>query len=270
MLPFDDVIMNFETMLLFRRMIKGKTQTLRTEAHIWIANGWNSLKYNQNLVKFLISINFLCKICDIVDMKHHKMVVLSRMWVKRPPIGAKHPNSTKYSEIFFMWYHYQVIVRLDIEVADDICQLLTLCIRRNEYFCFASERFVVLLQSTSWCVHSSFCCCWCCCFVLSLLWVGVGVGAAEGVTSSPFVHFSVNEFSALNSLHWRHNGRDGVSNHQPDDCLLNRLFMRRSKKHQSSASPAFVRGIHRWSVNSPHKFPVTRKCFHLLTSSCYF
>ena len=32
------------------------------------------------------------------------------------------------------------------------------------------------------------------------------------------------------SLRWRHNGRNGVSNHQPHDCLLNRLFMRRSKK----------------------------------------
>ena len=31
-------------------------------------------------------------------------------------------------------------------------------------------------------------------------------------------------------LQWRHNGRDGVSNHQPHDCLLNRLFRRRSKK----------------------------------------
>ena len=33
-----------------------------------------------------------------------------------------------------------------------------------------------------------------------------------------------------NSLQWRHNGRDGVSDHQPRDCLLNRLFRRRSKK----------------------------------------
>ena len=32
------------------------------------------------------------------------------------------------------------------------------------------------------------------------------------------------------SLQWRHNGRDGVSNHQPYECLLNRLFKRRSKK----------------------------------------
>ena len=30
------------------------------------------------------------------------------------------------------------------------------------------------------------------------------------------------------------------------------------RKHQSSASLAFVRGIHRWSMNSPHKWPATR------------
>ena len=33
------------------------------------------------------------------------------------------------------------------------------------------------------------------------------------------------------------------------------------RKHQSSASLAFVWGIHRWPVNSPHKWPVTRKLF---------
>ena len=33
------------------------------------------------------------------------------------------------------------------------------------------------------------------------------------------------------------------------------------RKHQSSASLTFVRGIHRWPVNSPHKGPVTRKMF---------
>ena len=31
------------------------------------------------------------------------------------------------------------------------------------------------------------------------------------------------------------------------------------RKHQSSVSLAFVRGIHRGPVNSPHKWPVTRK-----------
>ena len=66
--------------------------------------------------------------------------------------------------------------------------------------------------------------------------------------------FRDREFLALR---WRHNGHDGVSNHQPHHCLLNRLFGCRSKKNQSSASLAFVRGIHRGPVNSPHKWPVS-------------
>ena len=33
------------------------------------------------------------------------------------------------------------------------------------------------------------------------------------------------------------------------------------RKHQSSASLAFVQGIHRGPVNSPHKWPVTQKMF---------
>ena len=33
------------------------------------------------------------------------------------------------------------------------------------------------------------------------------------------------------------------------------------RKHQCSAPPAFVWGIHWWPVNSPHKGPVTRKMF---------
>ena len=39
------------------------------------------------------------------------------------------------------------------------------------------------------------------------------------------------------------------------------------RKHQSSVSLAFVRRIHRGPVNFPHKRPVTRKYFHLMTSS---
>ena len=69
---------------------------------------------------------------------------------------------------------------------------------------------------------------------------------------------------SLITLQWRHNEHDGVSNHQPEpsDCLLNNLFSGADqRKHQSSASLTFVRGIHRWSVNSPHKGPVTRKMF---------
>ena len=34
----------------------------------------------------------------------------------------------------------------------------------------------------------------------------------------------------METLQWRHNGRDSVSNHQPHHCLLDGLFRRRSKK----------------------------------------
>ena len=42
--------------------------------------------------------------------------------------------------------------------------------------------------------------------------------------------FDDNDYVVNSSLQWRHNGRDGVSNHQPHDCLLNHLSRRRAKK----------------------------------------
>ena len=55
-----------------------------------------------------------------------------------------------------------------------------------------------------------------------------------------------------NSLQWRHNGRDGVSNHRRLDCLLNFFFRRRSKK----TSKLRVTGI--CEENSPvtGEFPI--------------
>ena len=61
------------------------------------------------------------------------------------------------------------------------------------------------------------------------------------------------------TLQWRHNERHGVSNHLRLDGLLNRFLGADQRKHQSSVSLAFVWGIHRSPVNSPHKGPVTRK-----------
>ena len=69
-------------------------------------------------------------------------------------------------------------------------------------------------------------------------------------------------------LQWRHNEHDGASNRQPHDSLLNSLFRRRSKKTSKFRVTGLCAGIHWWPVNSPHKGPVTRKCFHLMTSSC--
>ena len=43
--------------------------------------------------------------------------------------------------------------------------------------------------------------------------------------------YAVGKGQARNCpLRWRHNGHDNVSNYQPHDCLLNRLFRRRSQK----------------------------------------
>ena len=55
-------------------------------------------------------------------------------------------------------------------------------------------------------------------------------------------------------LQWRHNERDSVLNHQPNDCLLNRLFRRRSKKASKLRVADFCAG------NSPviGEFPAQR------------
>ena len=54
-----------------------------------------------------------------------------------------------------------------------------------------------------------------------------------------------NQLGTYSTLRWRHNGHDGVSNHQPHHCLLNRLFGCRSKKTSKLRVTGLVRGIHR-------------------------
>ena len=62
----------------------------------------------------------------------------------------------------------------------------------------------------------------------------------------------------LKSLQWRHNRHDGVSNHQPDYCLLQRLLRRKSKK----TSKLRVTGLREGNVPVTGEFPaVTRKMF---------
>ena len=69
-------------------------------------------------------------------------------------------------------------------------------------------------------------------------------------TSTQYVHYNdvimstmASQITSLTIVYWT--GYSGVD----------------QRKHQGSASLAFVRGIHRWPVNSPHKGPVTRKMF---------
>ena len=56
------------------------------------------------------------------------------------------------------------------------------------------------------------------------------------------------------ALQWRHNGYDGISNHQPYDCLLNRLFRRRSKK----TSKLHVTGLCEGNSPVTGEFPAQR------------
>ena len=56
------------------------------------------------------------------------------------------------------------------------------------------------------------------CFVVLWLWFQFVVDFGDPFTQIP------------PAFHRRHNRRDSVSNHQHHDCLLNRLFRRRSKK----------------------------------------
>ena len=74
---------------------------------------------------------------------------------------------------------------------------------------------------------------------------------------------AINQFAAICvllfriPLQWRHNGHDSVPNHQPHDCLFNRLFRRMSNKIQKLHGTGPCVG----TVNFPHKWPVTRKMF---------
>ena len=65
------------------------------------------------------------------------------------------------------------------------------------------------------------------------------------------------------TLHWRHSRRDGVSNHQPHDCLLNRLFGRRSKKTSKPCVTGLCAGNSPVRTNGQKR----EKCFHFMTSS---
>ena len=90
------------------------------------------------------------------------------------------------------------------------------------------------------------------------------------VQSQDWIYFELHRYRMLqhnntrtiHTLQWRHNELAGVSNHQPHECLRDRLFTRRSKKTwKLSVTGLCVWGIHRAPVNSPHKGPVTRKMF---------
>ena len=57
------------------------------------------------------------------------------------------------------------------------------------------------------------------------------LGNSETILDDTFPHWQFHvDNHVLNPLQWRYNDHDAVSNHQPGDCLLNRLSRRKSKK----------------------------------------
>ena len=63
------------------------------------------------------------------------------------------------------------------------------------------------------------------------------------------------------ALQWRHNERNEVSNHQPRDCLLNRLFKARSKKTSKLRVTGLCEGNSPGTGEFPAERPGTRKMF---------
>ena len=60
---------------------------------------------------------------------------------------------------------------------------------------------------------------------------------------------------------WRHDECDGVSNQRHLECLVDRLFRRRSKKTSQLRVTALCEGNPQVANGFPHKWPVTRKMF---------
>ena len=63
------------------------------------------------------------------------------------------------------------------------------------------------------------------------------------------------------SLQWRHNEHNGVSNHQPHDCLSNRLSKRRSKKTSKLRVTGLCVGNSPVTGEFPAQKPGTLKMF---------
>ena len=103
--------------------------------------------------------------------------------------------------------------------------------------------------------------CFCCFFHIILLGCMTNPGRLKWFIYEYFWYSSGGTY-LLDCLHLspnimiplkrRHNGRYGVSNHQPRDCLLNRSFRRRSKK----MSKLCVTGLCWWPVNSPENVSI--------------
>ena len=66
--------------------------------------------------------------------------------------------------------------------------------------------------------------------------------ACRSTSLYALILWDVNTQPRPSTLQWRHNERDGLSYNQPHDCLLNRLFRRRSKETSKLRVPGLCGG----------------------------
>ena len=67
----------------------------------------------------------------------------------------------------------------------------------------------------------------------------------KGLISPSIQQIQMHSPHSTDTLEWRNNDHDGVSNHQPHGCSLNRLFRRKSRKTSKLRVTALCAGIHR-------------------------
>ena len=125
-----------------------------------------------------------------------------------PPVQKWHYNNIRV--VTFFKFDINIIIRRGN------LHLNVIVVRKQAPFC--RRYFQVHFREWKFCILLKFH------FSLSLRvqLKKISIGLDNGLAS--------NRRQAIISLQWRLNGHDGISNHQPHDCLLNRLFGRRSKK----------------------------------------
>ena len=94
------------------------------------------------------------------------------------------------------------------------------------------------------------------------VWQWINTYAVLHVGTQLTPHYNQQSWSQiLITLHWGHNRHDASQITSLIIVYSTVYSGADERKQQSSASLAFVRGIDRWPVNSPQKWPVTRKMF---------
>ena len=92
-------------------------------------------------------------------------------------------------------------------------------------------------------------------------------GLLKGKVPSPERHFTSIApanilYNESKNYHYNDVTMSAMTSHITSLTIVNStVYQAQIKKNQSSVSLAFMQGIHRWPVNSPHKWPVTRKMF---------